>query len=215
MKPYLILTLLILISSTTFAQIFGRNYNTGTYYGVDGQKHEGLLAMDFDPPSLFSSGDNTIFFKTDTSAKKQKIKASTIKGFIVSNKDTARTDSFVIVHNPKSYRIKYAYDITQVINDSGPVKLYNYRLQRKVGVGFGVTVVITAAVTYYDNYYFYGPDPNSAVEMKKKDFKDVMSKMLADDMDIVAKIQNGTYTMGTMHKMITEYHAHKTKSANL
>jgi hypothetical protein len=41
--------------------------------------------------------------------------------------------------------------------------------------------------------------------MKRKDFKDVMSSMLADDPQIVAMIQNKTYTIGDMHMMLAVY----------
>ena len=60
---------------------------------------------------------------------------------------------------------------------------------------------------YVDNYYFYGNNPEDAIEMKNKDFKEVMSKMLADDPEIVEKINNGTYKMSNMRVMLTEYYA--------
>jgi hypothetical protein len=138
MKPLLIIVVLFFSASPLFAQIFGRSYSPGAYYTTDGQRHEGLLAMDFDPPSIFSSHpDNTLFFKPDSNAKRIKIKASTLMSFVVTNRDTARTDSFVIIHQPEHSRIKYEYDFIQVIYDRGPVKLYNYRLQRRAGMGFG------------------------------------------------------------------------------
>jgi hypothetical protein len=210
MKPFLLIALFLLITSSSFAQLFGRNYTTGAYYTVDGQKYNGLIAMDFDPPSIFSSRDNTIFFKTDTGAQRVKIKVSTIKAFCVTNRDTARTDSFVIIHNLNLSRIKYDYDIIQVIYDKGPVKLYNYRLQRRVGGGFNALLV---TATYYDNYYFYGADANTAVELKNKNFIEVMSNMLADAPDIVEMIKNKTYKMGDMHEMLKRYNARGIKAA--
>jgi len=209
MKPFLLTILFIVFAIPSFAQIFGKNYNPGTYYTQDGQKHIGYLAMNFDEPGLFSSSDKILYFKTSMDAKREKIKASTIMGFVVANKDTARTDSFVSVH-PTNSRIKFNCDFIQVICDNGVVKLYNYRIPRKYAGAFGA---IGAFVTYNDNYYFYGANADTAVEMERKDFIDVMSKMLADDPEIVAKIQSKDYTMGDMHRMLKLYYTHKLTTA--
>jgi len=211
MKPYLFLLMLFLTAQSSFAQILGRKYSQGTYYTIDGQKREGLIAYDFSPPSIFSSSpDNKLFFKADSNAKREKIKASTMKSFIVTNKDTARVDSFVIVKKLERSRIKYDFDFIQVIFDRGPIKLYNYRLQRQTGAGingFGLAVI------YYDNYYFFGENADDAVEMKRKNFKDVMSKMLADDPEIVNLIQNEKYSIGDMHEMLKAYYSHRLTAA--
>jgi hypothetical protein len=207
MKPILFTILLVAIAAPSFAQIFGRDFNQGNYYTKDNQKHTGFLAMDFDLPSIFSSHpDKTLYFKPGMDAKRQKIKASTLTSFTVTNRDTARTDSFVTISGLGRSRIKFQFDFIQVICDNGPVKLYNYRIPRQVGAGFGM---LGAIATYYDNYYFYGPDANSSVEMKQKDFKGIMSTMLADDPGIVEKINSKTYTMGDMHEMLKLYNAHR------
>lgn len=207
MRSTLFTILLIAITLPSFAQIFGRDYNPGTYYTKDKQMYTGFLAMDFDLPSVFSThADKTLYFKPDLDAKRQKIKASTLTRFTVTNRDTARTDSFVTISNVGRSRIKFQFDFVQVICDNGPVKLYNYRIPRKVGAGFGM---VGLSITYYDNYYFYGPDADTSVEMKQKDFKGVMSNMLADDPGIVEKIKNETYTMGDMHEMLKLYNAHR------
>ncbi|MEO6980079.1 MAG: hypothetical protein ABI113_16940 [Mucilaginibacter sp.] len=207
MKPTLFAILLIAIALPSFAQIFGRDYNPGNYYTKGNQKYTGFLAMDFDLPSIFSSHpDKTLYFKPDANAKRQKIKASTLTCFTVTNRDTARTDSFVTISGFNRSRIKFQFDFVQVICDNGPVKLYNYRIPRKVGAGFSM---LGLYVTYYDNYYFYGPNAGTSVEMKQKDFKGIMSTMLADDPGIVKKIENQTYTMGDMHEMLKLYNAHR------
>lgn len=207
MKPTLFTILLIAIALPSFAQIFGRDYNPGNYYTKDKQKYTGFLAMDFELPSIFSSNaDKTLYFKPDQDAKRQKIKASTLTSFTVTNRDTARTDSFVTISDIGRSRIKFQFDFVQVICDNGPVKLYNYRIPRKVGAGFGMVGLYT---TYYDNYYFYGPNADTSVEMKKKDFKSVMSTMLADDPDIVEKFKKKHILWGNMHEMLKLYYAHR------
>jgi hypothetical protein len=215
MRFSLVAILLFFSASPLFAQIFGRDYNPGAYYTTDGQRHEGLLAMDLNPPSIFSSrSDNTLYFKPDSNTKRVKIKASTLMSFVVSNKDTARTDSFVVIHQPEHSRIKYDYDFIQVIFNNGPVKLYNYKLPRAAGGGLGFGAIsVGLAFTYYDNYYFYGENANSSLEMKRKDFKDVMSKMLADDPEIVTMIMNKKYTIGDMHVMLKRYNATRVPGA--
>jgi len=45
--------------------------------------------------------------------------------------------------------------------------------------------------------------------MKQKDFKGIMSTMLADDPGIVEKIGKKIYTMSDMHEMLKLYYAHR------
>jgi len=148
-----------------------------------------------------SHPDNYIYFKTDKDTAVKRVKMSTLRGFVIQYNESFVYDTFAIVHNSKSARIKYKNDMMEVLFNKGPIKLYDHALTRRGGVFMLLSPI------YVDNYYFYGNNPDDAIEMKTKDFKEVMSQILADDPEIVEKINNGIYKMSNMRIMLKEYYA--------
>jgi hypothetical protein len=198
----LITIALLFVTSASFAQLFSSKYYPGIYYNNNGVQHNGFICINNAPTSwIVAHPDNIIYFKTDKDTVIQKVKMSTLRGFVVQYNESLVYDTFAVVHNSKSARIKYNNDMMEVLFNKGPIKLYDHALTRRGGV------LMLLSPIYVDNYYFYGDNPDDAIEMRNKDFKDVMSKMLADDPEIVGKINNGIYKMNNMRIMLKEYYA--------
>ncbi len=199
----LITIILLFVTSSSFAQLFSSKYFPGTYYKSNGEQHNGFISINDAPTSwIVAHPDNIIYFKADKDTAIQKVKMSALRGFVIQYSDDALScDTFAIVHNSKSSRIKYKNDMMEVLFNKGAMKLYDHALTRRGGVFMVLTPL------YVDNYYFYGDSPDDAIEMKSKDFKDVMSKILEDDPNIVEKINNGTYKINNMRIMLKEYYS--------
>jgi hypothetical protein len=198
----LITLALLFVTSASFAQLFSSKYFPGIYYNNNGVQHNGFISINNAPTSwIVAHPDNIIYFKIDMDTVIQKVKMSTLRGFVVQYNESLVYDTFAVVHNSKSARIKYKNDMMEVLFNKGPIKLYDHALTRRGGV------LMLLSSIYVDNYYFYGDNPDDAIEMRNKDFKDVMSKMLADDPEIVGKINNGIYKMSNMGIMLKEYYA--------
>lgn len=186
---------------TSFSQTLFKSYDSGIIYTSDGKVMKGFLSFYNSTPTIFESSDAKIlYFKTE-SGLKSKILASEIKSFII-NTSSFLTDSFVTVHKIDNSRIKYNIDFLQVLLNFDSVKLYQYRILRKAPIGFNG---IGGTINYNDNYYYYGKNANSSVELSRKDFKKVMSEMLKADDEIVKMINDKQYIYSDMQEMIKIY----------
>jgi len=195
-----IILFLVIPHLQSTAQAFSATYYTGSYYMLDNTKYTGLLGLNPDPPLRFKSHpDNVLYFKQDKDAVVQKVPMSNLNGFFM--KTSLTNDTFAIVHNSKSSRIKFKNDCIEVLYRKGPVNLYDYRIMRRGGVFMLLSEI------YVDNYYYYGSEPDSAIEMSNKDFEKIMSEMLADDPEIVAMIHQKEYKMSEMFKLLKEYYS--------
>jgi hypothetical protein len=209
MKCSLLITLLLFSAMPSFAQfrLFGKEYSPGVYYTKDGQKRQGLIAIGLEDQAFFARHpDRTLYFKANKDAEKEKIKASTLKAFVIANRDSMITDSFVTIYTPDRYHIKFEYDFVRVLYGNGPVNLYDYEGLVANGGGFGGNnIALTFSYTSTVHYYYYGKDADNSVTLDRKDFKDVMSKMLTDDPQTAEMILKKQYRFGDMQKMIKQY----------
>jgi hypothetical protein len=228
MRSSLLIIFFTIITIPVFAQLFGKDFRPGAYYDTTGKKYSGLIAIDFEPPSMLGMNNfkfpkkagKVIYYKADKHDSKHEILASTIKGFVMQG-DSTGVDTFTVVHvvhnvDPEisgERRFKWTYDIVQVLFDKGPVKLYNYRIRRQSGTFGGNPVGLS--YRYNDNYYYYGQDVNSAVEMRRKDFIEVMCKMLADNQDIVALIKGKYYKMYEIPDIVQKYNDDLAKQSSV
>jgi hypothetical protein len=69
-----------------------------------------------------------------------------------------------------------------------------------MGVGVGTSVGGGVKTTYY-----YGISPDKVTKLEKKQFIEVMSIILADKPDVVAKIKDKTFRYGDMDDLINYY----------
>jgi hypothetical protein len=202
---------LILFSSQCSSAQPGRayNYNNGAYYAADGTKREGLIAFVDGSQSPFAEHpERAISFKASKDARPEQINASKVKALILMHPDKLAADSFVVMHSIHPSHQMMEYDFVKVLYDKGPVNLYDYAAKpdsRKGGIPEPRFMAdLDEAHTHH--FYFYGKVADSTTEMRPKDFKNVMGKMLAADTATVSSIMSGKYTLFSMQKMMKQYY---------
>jgi len=219
----------LLFAFSTNARMFGGKYEPGYYYDINGQKVEGLINKNTSGKGPIVN-EGYIVFKEDDNAAKQNLSASMIHGFVVG------PDSFVVAHAPISGAwSKYELDFLWVRVDA-PTKLYTiYGSDRGkgnrggghpaistglgIGGGFGGGMGMGLSLGSglfggggggsEHTVYYYGADPNNISEVKKQNFVDVMSEVLADEPDAVEKVKDKKYKFGDMEALIKYYNGLK------
>ncbi|OKS87111.1 hypothetical protein [Mucilaginibacter polytrichastri] len=194
------------VTSTTKAQVFGRNWTKGSYYDTLGNKTTGLIAWQRPEKMSKDSGDY-IYYKTEKNSDKIKIPTFRVSSF------TMGTDSFTISHHKALY---YAPVLKVLVNS--PTKLYYWTAEVvNWGTYFGaVGGVINAAVASpkaksnltkgFSAAYFYGSNPDTLQLITRKNFIEIMSSILADKPEVVAKIKDKSFDIFLMDDLLTYYH---------
>jgi len=201
MRTILLLCFLI-VTTAVKAQFmgFGHHWVAGCYYDLEGKKTTGLLSEYIKEPSLFDGPEKYFLFKENKDSAKIKVLAKNVRSFV------AERDSFVISNS----KILNETPFIQVIIDK-QTKLYVARLPRQTpgfGVMSGAGAIVTSigvSFSYTKNKYYYGESPDSITQVKRKNFVEVMSKIMADKPEAVAKIKNETFTFGYIDNLIDFY----------
>jgi len=191
----------------------GRIWNKGYYYDNSGKKVSGFLADYSHNVNLFHPDDDYFLFSTvdDTaynSTKSVKVFSKDIRSFV------AGKDSFVVSNFDK---IKKTPFLAVLVNND--LKLYAVEIWRGTAassfglIGFAATAA-TNSVLVMDYTYYYGTDPDNLTKLTHKEFMDVMSKVLADKPNVVAKIQDKTYRYSDMKELLTYYRTGKETDSN-
>jgi hypothetical protein len=172
--------LLLLISCVSFsvsAQI--GKWTAGCYYLLDSSKVCGSIK--------WNSLDRNIQFKTTDTAGKVKIKTTDLKAFVI------KADSFVISHNPDL--LKYP---VLMVSINTPLKLY-MSLRENAGYvsGFGSGGSIPR--------YFYGSNPNDVKQISRKNFIEVLTKIMAGNEFFVEAIKDGRYSYDFIYELLLAY----------
>lgn len=167
------------------------NFKPGYYYTNDGQKITGKIEKNADVYST-APEDKYILFKTDTG--KSQVLLTDIKAFAIGK------DSFTVSHkNLTAYKV--------ILNT--PVKLYSYIvISNGYSPGFmGANGMMTGggATQSKNTVYFYGAEPDSVVLIRRKNFIDAMSIVMAAKPNVVTKIKDKTYTMGWLDELLDFY----------
>jgi hypothetical protein len=121
------------------------------------------------------------------------------------------TDSFAISHHKALY---YAPVLKVLVNS--PTKLYYWTADVvNWGTYFGaVGGVIGAAVSSkaksnltkgFSAAYFYGSNPDTLQLITRKNFIEIMSNILADKPEVVARIKDKTFDIFLMDDLLTYY----------
>lgn len=222
MKTIFLSLFVLLFAITANAQFPGSKFLPAYYYDINGQKVEGLIRSGTGKDPV--KGEGFITFKEDEKAEKQNLSASMIHGFVIG------TDSFTVAHAPKEGPwSRNELDFVLVMVNS-PLKLYAVNadgggggggLRPGISTGFGIgggmggfgglglslgTGALRGGggggITYY-----YGSDTSAMTELTKKNFIDIMSEVMADQPDAVAKIKSKEYKIGDMEKLVTYYNS--------
>ncbi|MBB5394888.1 hypothetical protein [Mucilaginibacter sp. AK015] len=72
MKKILLLLCILSITFSAKAQLFGKHYDEGAYYDLDGVKHTGLISWAAPEKSLFAGDGDKIYYKPEKKSRQLK-----------------------------------------------------------------------------------------------------------------------------------------------
>jgi hypothetical protein len=217
MKNLFLAAIVVLIAINAHAQGLTGKFQQGYYYDINGQKVEGYIRTGTGKKLVEHEG--YITFKEEDKAPKQNLSASMIHGFVIGR------DSFIVASAPRvGSWSKNDLDFMQVVINS-PLKLYSINasggggggLQPSVGLGIGggsvggigtgLGLSLGSGMFGGGNHtvYYAGSDTGSMTEVKKQNFVDIMSEVMADEPEAVDKIKAKKYDLGDMEKLIKYY----------
>ncbi|MBW4889306.1 hypothetical protein KXQ82_06245 [Mucilaginibacter sp. HMF5004] len=227
MKFLFLSAFILFFACSSNAQGLTSKFQQGYYYDINGQKVEGLIRTGTGKKLVENEG--YITFKEDDKANKQNLSASMIHGFVIGR------DSFIVARAPRvGTWSKNELDFMQVMVNS-PLKLYAINasggggggggIQPSFGLGMGggsvggigtgIGLSLGSGMFGGGNraVYYFGSDTGSMTEMKKQNFVDVISEVMADEPEIVEKVKAKKYSFGDMEKLIKAYNEkHETKN---
>ncbi|MDT3405514.1 hypothetical protein [Mucilaginibacter terrae] len=189
MRTILLALCILGVTLTSHAQsLFGKTWIDGYYYDLTGKKVTGLISWSAPQKSLFSTEGDRIFFKEKEDAQKVKLLSKQISGFVMDK------DSFVV---SKHIDLKDFSFLSVVLNT--PTKLYLSTIAYSAITSNGM---VSGGVL--KNYY-YGPDPDNITKITRKNYIDVLSQLMADKPDVVAKIKDKKFRFGRIDDLVEYY----------
>lgn len=221
MKTLLLSVLVLTLCINARAQKIGSKFLPGCYYDINGQKVNGLIRSGTGKAPVKDEG--FITFKADENAEKQNLSASMIRSFVIG------PDSFIVAHAPRTGPwTRNDLDFIQVVVNS-PLKLYAINAGGNGGgggispgistgfglgggsvggIGTGIGLSLGSGLLGGGGghiVYYYGSDTSALTELKKQNFIEVMSEIMADKPEAVDKIKDKTYKFGNIEKLIKYY----------
>jgi hypothetical protein len=204
MKRAVLLFLYLILGSTIYAQGPNRKWYAGTLYHTSGEIFDGLISWTPPRKGEYEDGDQ-VLYRADEKSEVFPIPYYKINSFVMGE------DSIVVSHN---VLFKNSPFMTVVLDN--PTKLYTNKVMKNgfplmintggftgnVGMGVGVGTSVGGGVK---TTYYYGISPDKVTKLEKKQFIEVMSTILADKPDVVAKIKDKTFRYGDMDDLINYY----------
>nr|WP_067059071.1 hypothetical protein [Mucilaginibacter sp. L294] len=198
--------LLIIIIVSTFAAKAQpqRKWFEGTLYHTSGEIFDGLISWAPPHKGEYEDGDRILYCADEKSEvfpiPYYKIKSFVMgeDSFVVSRNVLLKNSPFMIVSvdNPtKLFAVKTAKNGFPLIINTG-----GFTGNVGMGVGVGTTIGGGTRTTYY-----YGPTQDKVIKLEKKQFIEVMSNIMADKPEVVAKIKDKTFRYGDMEDLLTYY----------
>lgn len=182
-----------------------RKWYEGRLYHTNGEIFDGLVSWTPPRKGEYEDGD-MVLYKRDEMAETVPVPYYKINAFIMGG------DSIVVSHN---VLFKNSPFMTVVLDNSA-LKLYTNKVMKNgiplminsggfsggfgMGVGIGTSVGGGVKTTYY-----YGKTADNVTKLEKKRFIDVMSELMADKPEVVAKIKDKTFRYGDMGDLVTFY----------
>jgi len=192
---------LAIINTFTHAQADDdKHWQPGCYYDNDGVKNTGFITYYINEEFANSPAQKFFLFKRNPNEIGVKVFAGNITSFVVARDSFVVSDSRILNETPF---------IQVAVNN--PLKLYVARLPRhtpEFGLGTSIGFLSIAGETsfpYTKNKYYYGNNPDNLTLLTRKDFIDVMSKIMADKPEVVEKIQKKDYRYGDMDDLLVYY----------
>lgn len=199
MKKFLLLFCILSITKTTEAQLFRKNWEVGSYIDSSGKEFSGLIYYSLPDASIFKGKGDYLQYKNSTDAEKQKIPSNQIKSFVIS------TDSFTVSHFITLEKFPF---LQIMINHQ--TKLYYSAINSGSMPVVGAALLggaLGAAAMHGKNgsAYYYGSDPDHLTLLKGKNFVETMSTLMADKPEVVAKIKDKTFKLGSITDLLNYY----------
>lgn len=203
MRRILIVLCFLCIAFVANSQTLGSSDNTwneGYYYDLNGNKISGLIDRNHESGKSPVKGEDYFRFRKDKKSDKISLSTSMVKYFV------SIPDSFVVSHaNPKGTVF------FKVLTDDS-IKLYEYDkvesnapvMMNGAMMGGGQSTVVKL---------FYGPDPDHVKDLKRKNFKEAMTLILAKRPELFAKIISKEYEYDDLESIINYYNGMKLEAA--
>lgn len=204
MRKITFILFILTVSFTANAQNSQRKWFEGTLYHTSGEIFDGLISWSPPHKGEYEDGDQILYCKDEKSEvfpiPYYKIKSFVMgaDSFVVSRNVLFKNSPFMIVsvdNATKLFTVKTAKNgFPLIINTGG--------FTGNVGMGVGVGTRIGAGTK---TTYYYGATPDKVTKLEKKEFIEVMSNIMADKPEVVAKIKDKTFRYGDMEDLLTYY----------
>ncbi|MEB0260166.1 MULTISPECIES: hypothetical protein [unclassified Mucilaginibacter] len=204
MRKTLFILILLAGSFTADAQSTNRKWFEGRLYHTNGEVFNGLISWMPPRKGEYEDGD-MVLYRRDEMAEALPVPYYKVNAFIMGD------DSIVVSHN---VLFKNSPFMTVMLDN--PTKLYTNKVMKNgiplminsggfsggfgMGVGVGTSIGGGVKTTYY-----YGKTPDNVIKLEKKQFIEVMSDLMADKPEVVAKIKDKTFRYGDMDNLVTYY----------
>jgi hypothetical protein len=205
MRKILLLLCILSITISAKAQLFGKSWKEGSYYGTDGKKYTGFISWEIASPSIFKSKGDYIFFKPDKKADDLKINSIDLRAFTM-RVDEETIDSFTVSKNIIFEKASFLKVL--IAND---IKLYSwvttYKAPPTMTMSANGWMPDVSTLGRYNTKisYFFGSDPENVTKLDKKNFIEAMSKIMANKPDAVARIKNKKLRYSNMDDLLYFY----------
>ncbi len=209
MRFFLFFFIAVFSAGHSVAQIIGGDFKPGYYYDLDGIKNEGYINQKPSSLSRSAKSDNAILFKSGKSSKKHLVYAGNIQSYVVD------ADSFAVVTLPSSVNgTRYRIDFAKVLFDE---KVKVFLIDEKTSPSFGLSAGNRGAMpsinisNFARKIYLFGNSGNSVELMDKKNYKDVLTSVLAAYPDLVDKVNSSQTDYDDIEALSKEYLEKKRK----
>jgi hypothetical protein len=202
MRKILLLLCILSITITAKAQFFSRNWTEGAYYDSVGIKHGGLIAWEAPTSAIYLGRLDYIRFKPKKDADGAKIYARGFKSFVMGEDSFVVSKSALLAKNPF---------LKVLVSNNDTTKLYAYLVAKQIPVGgiagsFGMlTAGLGFSLKYFSSTYYYGTNPDNLTKLDKKQFIEVMTRIMADKPEAVTRIKNKKLRYGDMDDLLYFY----------
>ncbi|CAM3832311.1 hypothetical protein MUGA111182_12205 [Mucilaginibacter galii] len=195
MRTILLLVCILSVTFSAKAQMFGRDWVEGRVYDLNNKKFNGFIAWTPPEPTWASKLDDHLYFKDDKKKKNEiEVRSSKIKGFVMG------ADSFVVSHD---IQVATAPFIAVILNN--PIKLFASYATRSAPAGGIGPLPIGFSFRRSKKVFYYGVDHDLLTKLEKSNFIEIMSAIMSNKPDVVAKIKDKTYKYGDIQDLLDYY----------
>lgn len=203
-----------------------RNYKIGFYIDTSGRKHEGLI--DFGV-SFGGETYDKLNFKTDDSAKNQKVPIATLKSVIIQSSRVP--DTLIVLTETDTITYARSLYFGQFCFATPNTRIYSRQRIMTQNSGGGMMSIGTpgtnistprgivhiagtpgtmnvgpfGSTEYTVTQYMFEIDGSLTLPIARYNYKEVLEKAFADDPDLVKKIKNKTLKFQQIQEIMDRY----------